>query len=391
MKIDRLPETGAGETRSEGRVALGRHVLAWAGLGVLRAGLIGFPAVGKTSLFRLLTAARDARRRGEREEAQVGVVNVPDPRLDRLAALFAPRRKVAATIEVADLPVRPTREGLFAVSAFRTADALIHVVRLFRDPVIPHAPGPIDPARDVRALDEELVLSDLAQVERRLERVASDLKKGVRGDLPEEAELLERCRRWLEAGRPLRTLALEAAARKRLRGFQLLSAKPLLIVLNLDEADLERAASAAEWSGVAPLAAEGEARVVAVCAKIELELAELDPSEVPAFMAAWGLEESGLARLVRAVYELLGYLTFFTVGDHEVRAWSVPRGTTALAAAGEIHTEIARGFIRAEVVRVEHLAARGSFAACREHGELRLEGKDYVVEDGDVIYFRFAR
>jgi GTP-binding protein YchF len=356
---------------------------------MLRAGLIGLPAVGKTTLFRLLTAARESARRGG-EAVHLGVAHVPDPRLDRLAELFAPRRKIPAAIELADLLARPTREGLLDISALRVADALLHVVRLFRDPAVPHACGSVDPVRDVRALEEELILTDLAQAERRLDRVARDIRKGVRGDLPDEAALLERCRDWLAEGRPLRTLALEPEARKRLRGFQLLSAKPLLVVLNLDERDLGRAATAAAWSGVAPLAAQASAGVVAVCAKIELELAELDPAEVPAFMAAWGLEESGLARIVRAAYGLLGYLSFFTIGEHEVRAWSVARGTTALAAAGEIHSDIARGFIRAEVVRFEHLAARGSLAACREHGELRLEGKEYTVEDGDVIYFRFA-
>lgn len=358
---------------------------------MLRVALLGFPAVGKTTLFRLLTATREpARRGGPRDEAQVGTVQVPDPRLDRLAALFAPRRKVPATIELADLVVRPTRAGLFDVSVLRTADALAHVVRLFRAPEVPLASGTIDPLRDVRTMDDELVLADLGQVERRLERIERDLKKGVRGELVEERSLLERCRGWLEAGRPLRTLALERDARRRLRGFQLLSAKPLLVVLNLDETDAPRASTAAEWSGIAPWATEAGAGAVAVCAKIELELAELDPAEVPAFLAAWGLEVPGIERVARAAYELLGYISFFTIGEHEVRAWSVPRGTTALQAAGEIHTDIARGFVRAEVVRFEQLAARGSLAACREHGELRLEGKEYRIEDGDVVYFRFA-
>lgn len=358
---------------------------------VLRVSLLGFPQVGKTTLFRVLTGtSRPARSGRTRDEAHVGTVQVPDARLDRLAALFAPRRKVPATIELADPVMRSTREGCVDVAALRDADALMHVVRLFRDPAVPVSGGTVDAARDVRAMEEELILSDLAQVERRLDRVTRDLKKGVRGELVREQPLLEQCRQWLESGRPLRTLALDPEARKRLRGFQLLSAKPLLIVLNLDEADAGRADAAADWSGVAPLAAAAGAGVVAVCAQIELELAELDPAEAPAFLAAWGLEEPGIARIARAAYALLGYISFFTVGEHEVRAWSVPRGTTALAAAGEIHTDIARGFIRAEVVRFDQLAARGSFAACREHGELRLEGREYQVEDGDVIYFRFA-
>jgi GTP-binding protein YchF len=239
-------------------------------------------------------------------------------------------------------------------------------------------------------MEDELILADLGVVERRLERLERDLKKGSTPDLKNEQEILQRCRSALEHGTPLRDLDLPAENARRLRGFQFLSAKPLLIVLNLDEADLPEANRAVELAGIQEFVKGPHRRAVPICAKIELEIAQLDPANAAAFLADLGLRESGLDRVIRASYDLLGYISFFTVGDDENRAWSIPRGTSAQAAAGEIHTDIQRGFIRAEVVRYDHLLARGTIAACRDHGELRLEGKDYVVDDGDVINFRHA-
>jgi GTP-binding protein YchF len=261
---------------------------------------------------------------------------------------------------------------------------------MFRDPSVPHAAGSIDPARDVRTMEEELILADLGVVERRLERLERDLKKGATPELKKEQEILQRCRAALEEGRPLRHLELPAEDARRLRGFQFLSAKPLLLVLNLDEADLPQADRAIALAGLQDFVTGANTRAVPICAKIELEIAQLDPADAAAFMADLGLHESGLDRVIRASYDLLGYISFFTVGEDENRAWSIPRGTNAQSAAGEIHTDIQRGFIRAEVVRYEHLLARGTLAACRDHGELRLEGKEYVVLDGDVINFRHA-
>ena len=361
---------------------------------MLRAGLIGFPAAGKTDLFQLLTSVRGAPGRGGRTEANVGVSRVPDERLDRLTALFNPRERVPATVEFADIAgaggARVGAQALLDVAPFRNADALLHVVRMFRDPVIPHPAGSVDPARDVRAMEDEVILADLGVVERRLERLERDLKKGGAADLRKEQDILLRCREALEGGRPLRALVLDPDDAKRLRGFQFLSAKPLLIVLNLDEADLARAGDAVNLAGIEAFLAGAATRAVPICAKIELEIAQLDRGDRAAFMADLGLRESGLDRVIRASYELLGYISFFTVGEDECRAWSIPRHTPAVIAAGEIHSDIARGFIRAEVVRYESLLARGSLAACREHGELRLEGKDYIVLDGDVINFRHA-
>jgi len=324
----------------------------------------------------------------------VGVSRVPDERLDRLTALFNPKKHVPATVEFADMggaaAGKPAAAALLDVAAFRNADALLHVVRMFRDPSVPHAAGSIDPARDVRTMEEELILADLGVVERRLERLERDLKKGATPELKKEQEILQRCRAALEEGRPLRHLELPAEDARRLRGFQFLSAKPLLLVLNIDEADLPQADRAIALAGLQDFVTGANTRAVPICAKIELEIAQLDPADAAAFMADLGLHESGLDRVIRASYDLLGYISFFTVGEDENRAWSIPRGTNAQSAAGEIHTDIQRGFIRAEVVRYEHLLARGTLAACRDHGELRLEGKEYVVLDGDVINFRHA-
>ncbi|HXW07262.1 MAG TPA: redox-regulated ATPase YchF [Vicinamibacterales bacterium] len=361
---------------------------------MLRAALIGFPGSGRTALFQLLTSAREAPRAAGRTEANVGVSRVPDERLDRLTALFRPRKHVPATVEFADIAgsagARAGAQALLDVAAFRNADALLHVVRMFRDPAVPHAAGSIDPARDVRTMEDEVILADLGVVERRLERLERDLKKAATIELRRERDSLLRCRSALESGRPLRALELEPEDARRLRGFQFLSAKPLLLVLNLDETDLPRADDAVRLAGVDTFMSGAATHAVPICARIELEIAQLEPVDAAAFMADLGLRESGLDRVIRASYDLLGYISFFTVGDDECRAWSIPRGTPAVIAAGEIHSDISRGFIRAEVVRYDHLLARGSLAACREHGELRLEGKDYLVVDGDVINFRHA-
>jgi GTP-binding protein YchF len=317
---------------------------------------------------------------------------VPDPRLDRLTAMFNPRRRVPATVEFADMAGagRTSTTDLLDVAAYRSADALVHVIRAFRDASVPHVAGSVSPARDAQAMEDELVLADLGVVERRLERLAKDLKKTPTADLKREQEILDLCQRSLETGTPIRALTLDADSLKRLRGFQFLSAKPLLVALNLDEADIGRAGQAADDAGLAPFLARPSTRFVPICAKIELEIADLDAGDARAFMADLGLSESGLDRVIRASYDLLGYVSFFTVGDDECRAWSIPIDTPAQVAAGEIHSDIARGFIRAEVVAYDALVARGSMAACRDHGEVRLEGKDYIVRDGDIINVRFA-
>ena len=342
-----------------------------------------------------MTSAREPSRASHgKAEATIGISKVPDPRLDRLTAMYNPKKHTAATIEFADLAMAVqagAAQALVDVAAFKNADALVHVVRAFGDPTVAHPAGSIDPARDAQAMEDELILADLGLTERRLERVDKDLKKGKSPDLEREKAVLTQCKTALEEGRPLRSLDLHGDDLKRLRGFQFLSAKPLLIVLNLDEShvsdDLQTAADAAGLTAFLSRAATG---AVAVCAKIELEIAQLDPADAAAFLTDLGLKESGLNRVIRASYELLGYISFFTVGEDECRAWSIPRHLTAPMAAGEIHSDIQRGFIRAEVVSYGALIARGSMAACRDHGEVRLEGKDYLVIDGDIINFRHA-
>jgi ribosome-binding ATPase len=244
-------------------------------------------------------------------------------------------------------------------------------------------------------MEDELILADLGVAERRLERLDKDLKKSRSADLERERDVLTECRAALEEGKPLRSLDLKGEDLKRLRGFQFLSAKPLLIVINLDESQLASIRGSdtdrsADTVGLKPFLTRAGTAAVAVCAKIELEIAQLDPADAAAFLADLGLQESGLDRVIRASYDLLGYISFFTVGEDECRAWSIPRGTPAQLAAGEIHSDIARGFIRAEVVGYDQLIGRGSMAACRDRGEVRLEGKEYVVQDGDIINFRFA-
>ncbi len=367
---------------------------------MLRAALIGFAQTGKTTLFQLMTSVREpAKAAHGKTDVTIGISKVPDPRLDRLTAMYNPKKRVPATIEFADLAT-PVRAGAAAVlvdvAAYKNADALVHVVRAFDDPAVPHPAGSVNPARDAQAMEDELILADLGLTERRLERVEKDLKKGKSADLERERDVLALCRAALEDGRPLRSLDLHGDDLKRLRGFQFLSAKPLLIVINLDESQItggngETALEqAAAHAGLQDFLSRGSTAAVAVCAKIELEIAQLDPADAAAFLTDLGLKESGLDRVIRASYELLGYISFFTVGEDECRAWSIPRNLTAPLAAGEIHSDIQRGFIRAEVVSYDALIKRGSMAACREHGEVRLEGKDYIVVDGDIINFRHA-
>jgi GTP-binding protein YchF len=359
---------------------------------MLRAGLIGLPSTGKTTIFQLLTRATEtaAGGRGGRQEANVAISPVPDERLDRLTELFNPKRRVPATVTFADIASRGAAATLLDVAPFREAHALLHVVRTFTAAHVPHARESIDAARDAQAMEDELILADLAVAERRLERIERDQKKGIGGNLDAEHRVLGACRKALEEGTPLRALSLTPEETKLLRGFQFLSAKPLLLVINLDESEIARSAEAVELTGLTSFTSHAATRAVPVCAKIELEIADLDPDDARAFLEDLGLAETGLDRVIRAAYQLLGYISFFTVGEDECRAWSIPAGTPAQAAAGEIHSDIERGFIRAEVVAYNQLIVRGTLAACRDHGEMRLEGKEYDVADGDVVNFRFA-
>jgi hypothetical protein len=360
---------------------------------MLRAALIGLPSSGKTTLFQLMTSIHDTPR--GKGDVNIGISKVPDGRLDTLTAMYNPRKRVPATVEFTDIvATRGGAQALVDVAGYKNADALVHVVRAFRDPAVAHPAGSIDPARDAQTMEDELILADLGVAERRLERIEKDLKKGKSAELDKERDLVQRCKEALEHGTPLRALQLAGEDLKRLRGFQFLSAKPLVLVINLDEREVADVGAdvgrAAQKTGLAPFLAHAATRAIALCTKIELEIAQLGAEDAKAFLADLGLSESGLDRVIRTSYDLLGYISFFTVGEDECRAWSIARGTPAQLAAGEIHSDIQRGFIRAEVVAYDALIGRGSMAACREHGEVRLEGKEYVVQDGDIINFRFA-
>jgi GTP-binding protein YchF len=350
-------------------------------------GILGLSKSGKTTLFNTLTASQQATGKfGASAETHLGVAAVRDPRLEQLRDLFKPRRYVPATVQYVDIPGLKRGESAESLdlAKLKTVDALVHVVRAFADPEIVHTEASVDPARDVAMVDLELILADHDLVERRLERLEKAVKRGLTPEEQRERTLLsEVILLALEAETPLREVVLDADDERRLRGFQLLSAKPMLLVINADEG---RAAAAPAEFGVVPRPA---VTAVTVSAPIEQEISRLPAAEQREFLADLGLAEPSLDRVSRASYELLGLIAFFTVGEDEVRAWTVRRGTRAREAAGAIHSDIERGFIRAEVARWDDLLRLETLAACREAALLRLEGKEYVVQDGDVVHFRF--
>ena len=357
----------------------------------MRTGIIGLPGVGKTSLFRILTRAHvDAK--AAREAIHVGVARVPDARLEPLAALYKPKKITHASIEyvdVAGLARDKARDSALLVE-MRQVDALVTVVRLFEDAANPHPAGSLNALRDLDSVEVELMLHDLEQIVRRLERLEKDLKKKREAHLEREQAVLFRCKASLEAENPLRGLELTAEEAKLISGYMFLSRKPMLCAVNLGDEEAAQISSAVERHGLAAIAAKPQVAVVPFCGRIEAELAEMEEAEAAELMASYGLAEAGRDRLIAATYSLLGLMSFLTAGEPEVRAWMIRRGATALEAAGAIHSDIARGFIKAEVVSFEHLIAAGSVAAARERGQVRLEGKEYVVQDGDVILFRHS-
>ena len=355
----------------------------------MKIGLVGLPKSGKTSLFNLLTGAAVATSSfgASRGEMHSGVARVPDDRVDRLTALFKPKKTTLASFEVVDLAgiTKGDREGLDA-KEFRNAEALLHVVRAFAD-----AGGTApEPKRDIADLETELILADLEVVERRLERLEVSIKKKRMESEVKEQAILQRLKPALESETPIRAVPLPEEDARALRGFTFLSQKPILHCLNLSEKELERGGTLVESFSLAEVAGRPGTAVGWVSAVIEAEVAQLAGEEQAVFLADLGLAEPAIKRVLRDCYALLGLLSFFTVGEDEVRAWSVPRGTRAQDAAGTIHSDIARGFIRAEVVGYSELiAAEGSMATVRERGQFRLEGKDYIVQDGEICHFRF--
>jgi GTP-binding protein YchF len=354
----------------------------------MQTGIIGLPQVGKTTLFRILTRARVDAKGGQ--ATHVGVAKVPEPRLLELAKLYNPKKITYATVQYVDMAGVQKERMRESLASLRDVDAIAHVIRVFDDPSVPHAEGSIDPLRDVTNLDLELILSDHEQVSKRLERVDKDLKKKKDPALEWEKAVLEKCKAHLEAEKPLRELELTPEERKPISGFLFLSQRPMLYVLNLGDDEAAEMDKAVEKHKLAALQGRPNTAVVAVCGRLEAELAEMEEKEAAELLASYGLKEPGLNRLIRATYDLMGLFPFFTAGEPEVRAWTIRKGSTAVKAAGEIHSDIEKGFIRAEVARCEDLLAAGSIAAAKEKAQVRLEGKEYIVQEGDVILFRHS-
>jgi GTP-binding protein YchF len=356
-------------------------------------GIIGLAQSGKTTVFNAVTRGRAQTGFGGGHEPNIAVVKIPDTRLDTLTAMYKPKKHTPAEIRYVDFPAGFSREGPGGqfLGQLRTVDALIHGVRAFEDPAVPHPEGSVDPARDIAALDLELAFADLALIERRLERLAAELrsqKAGERGAGEREQALLLRLKSALENEQPIRTLGLSEDDERLIAGFRFLTQKPLLLVLNIGEEGIpERASLEAGWRERYTLP---HTDVAVLSGRLEMELLDLTPEEALEYRRDLGLEEeTGLDRAIRLSYALLGLISFFTVGPDECRAWTVEQGATAPRAAGKIHSDLERGFIRAEVIRYEDLVAAGSEAEAKKRGLMRTEGKSYIVQDGDVLHILF--
>jgi GTP-binding protein YchF len=360
----------------------------------MKTGIIGLPQVGKTSLFGILTKARLSEQAfANPREAHIGVAKVPDERLDKLAALYNPKKLTHASVEYVDVGAigQDALKETAYIGHLRQVDALIHVLRAFENDAIPHV-GAIDPLRDIKNVEFDLMVSDLGQIEKRLERLQKDLKKMKTPELEKENALLIKAKAQIEAEKPLREMEMSVEDKKRIRGFMFLSEKPMLYVLNIGEStelgkDLEEAVAKYKLGEVA---GRPNAGASAICGKVEAELAEMSDADAAEFLSSYGLKDSGLSRLIRSSYYLLGLISFFTAGEDECRAWTIPANTRAQNAAGAIHSDLEHHFIRAETIRWDQLLEAGSEANARAKGTLRLEGKDYIVQDGDVMHIRHS-
>lgn len=363
--------------------------------------IVGLAGSGKTTVFNTLTRGHAETGGFGGMELHVGVVKVPDERLDKLAAIFRPKKIVQADVTYVDLPAPPASteghvgtEDLPAehLARLRDSDALLHVVRAFEDPNNPHPEGSVDPARDLDRLDTEFLLADLALVERRLERLKNSGRHGTPAEkeaAEREEAVIRRIKEGLEQGRPIRDLGLDEDDEKPIRGFRFLTQKPVLVLLNIGESDI-----AGAGERVAALAGTYDHRnalIDALSARIEMELGELEPDEAAVFMEELGIAASGLDRVIELSYRLLGLISFLTAGPDEVRAWPIRDGSSAVDAAGAIHSDLAKGFIRAETVAYEELLGFGSMAEAKKAGRLRSEGRTYRVKDGDVLEILFSK
>jgi GTP-binding protein YchF len=352
--------------------------------------LFGYPKTGKTTLFNLLTGAKiEVKAYAEEKKEPVHrTCPVPDSRLEKIWALYPEKKKIPATIDFTDLggiSFGEVKNSAY-LSHLREADGLTHVVRGFSDIQIPHPKGKISPEDDIRSMEEELILADLILVETRLDKLEKELTRKKSSEGEKERGLLQSLRSSLDEGKGIREVSLSPQEEKSLRSFEFLSQKPLLHMVNVDEQDMSLIESPSQFY---PGPKEG-IKLLAFCGKIEAEIMELEDEERETFLAEYGLKELSISKFLKASYDLLKALTFFTIGKEEVKAWTIRENTPASQAAGAIHTDIEKGFIKAEVIPWEELLQHGSFQTAKEKGAIRLEGKDYLVQDGDVIYFRFA-
>jgi ribosome-binding ATPase len=359
-------------------------------------GIVGLPNVGKSTLFNAITqaGAESANYPFCTIDPNVGIVEVPDPRLTKLTEIVVPNKVVPTAFEFVDIAglVKGASKGEGLGNQFlghiREVDAIAHVVRCFEDENITHVAGRVDPLSDMETINLELIFADLESVERRIDRIGRKVKAGDK-EAKQELDVLERLKAAFEDGKPARSVEMDEDERKLIRDLHLLTIKPVLYVCNVAEDGIHDADNNPHVQAVRKQAAEEGAQVVVISAKVEAEIAELEGEDKQMFLEELGLKESGLDRLIRAAYDLLGLITYFTAGVQEVRAWTIRKGTKAPQAAGVIHTDFERGFIRAEVIAYDDLVEAGSVAAAREKGKYRLEGKEYVVQDGDVMHFRF--
>lgn len=350
----------------------------------MKIGLVGLAGSGKTTLFNLLTEKFGGAASGAKMAANVGMAKVPDGRIDFLSAMYKPRKTIYAQIEFTDLPgLVPNQGGHTFLTAVRNVDALVQVVGAFKEAGL--AGAEIDPWRDLETLHTELLFADLEVVEKRIERLESGKKKKEQED---ELELLQKCREILEGEGRLESLVLKEGQAEMISGYAFLTQKPMMVLVNLDEEEW-RSKNYPQKEKLEKYSKEQGVPVVEICAKTEMEIGMLEPAERTEFLSEFGITESGIDRLARATYHHLKLISFFTVGEDEVRAWTIEKGTNARRAAGKIHSDIERGFIRAEVVKYQHLHELGSMVKVKEKGLFQLEGKEYIVEDGDIINFRF--
>jgi GTP-binding protein YchF len=352
----------------------------------MRLGIIGLPQSGKTTIFNALTRGHQPlTTSGGRFDVHTGVVDVPDNRVDRLSDLFTPKKTIYAKVTYADIAGLEGSHNAISgqlLNILTQMDGLLHVVRCFEDASVPHPSGSVDPLRDIATMDAELLLNDLIAVERKLERLADERKKGggrEKSVIDRENVLFEKFKDALSREIPLREIEISVEEEKTLAGFGFLTRKPMLVLLNLNEGQ-----------EMPPLEyTRPHSNLVALQGKLEMEIAQLTPDDAQDFMAEYGITELGLERVIRLSYDLLGLISFFTVGPDEVRAWTIQRGATAYEAAGEIHSDLQKGFIRAEVIPCEELIALGGLNEAKTKGRLRLEGKEYVVQDGEIVHIRF--